>query len=94
MGEIERIDKILKNIKEGIEVKLEKSRNIDISVLWPRLIEENLRGKSYVLFEKEGDLYIKVESGCFLSLLRMKKNQIIRKLKESGFNYKDIKFII
>jgi hypothetical protein len=94
MGQIERIDKILKNVLSGIEKLTEKNRNVDISVLWAKLIDENLRGKCYVLFEREGSLYVKVENSCCLSFLRIKKKQIMSKLKEYGFSYKDIKFLI
>jgi hypothetical protein len=94
MSEIERIDKILKNVLSGIEKLTEKNRNIDISVIWTRLIDENLRGKCYVLYEREGNLYVKVENSCCLSFLRIQKKQIMNKLKEYGFRYKDIKFLI
>ncbi|MCM8772797.1 MAG: DUF721 domain-containing protein [Candidatus Omnitrophica bacterium] len=94
MGEIERIDKILKNVLNGIGIEFEKNRNLDISVVWPRILDEKIRGKSYVLFDKNGYLYVKVESSCCLSWLRINKKQIINKLKEMGFKYKDIKFLI
>mgnify|MGYP000098727919 CR=1 FL=1 len=94
MGEIERIDKILKNVLNRIEKLIDVNRNRDISVIWPRLIDENLKGKCYVLYEKDGNLYVKVENSCCLSLLRIQKKKIIIKLNEYGFKYKDIKFLI
>lgn len=94
MSEIERIDKILEKVLKGINYLCEKNRNIDISVLWTRLMDENLKGKTYVLYEKGNNLYVKVESSCCLSLLRMKKKKLMEQLKEYGFNYKDIKFLI
>ncbi|HOK55812.1 MAG TPA: DciA family protein [bacterium] len=90
----EKIDSIVKRVLNKIEIPDEKNRNIDITVLWPRIIDEKMRGKSYVLYEKEKKLYIKVENSCFLSLCRMNKKKIIEKLKEFGFNYIDIKFLI
>ncbi len=94
MGEIERIDKILKNVLNRIEKLIDVNRNRDISVIWPRLIDENLKGKCYVLYEKDGNLYVKVENSCCLSLLRIQKKKIMIKLNEYGFKYKDIKFLI
>lgn len=94
MAEIEKIDKILKNVLNGAKLGIDKNRNLDISVIWPRLLDENMRGKCYVLFEKEKKLYIKVESGCLLSVLKMQKKKILNKLKEVGFYYNDIKFLI
>ncbi|MCM8817937.1 MAG: DUF721 domain-containing protein [Candidatus Omnitrophica bacterium] len=94
MAEIEKIDKILKNVLNGVKNEPDKNRNIDISVIWTRLLDENLRGKCYVLFEKEKNLYVKVESSCLLSVLRIQKKNIINKLKEIGFYYNDIKFLI
>jgi hypothetical protein len=94
MSEIEKIDKILKSVLNNLEILTEKNRNIDISVLWTRLIDDNLKGKCYVLYEKGGNLYIKVENSCSLFSLRMQKKQIMDKLKEYGFSYKDIKFLI
>jgi hypothetical protein len=94
MKEIERIDKIVKNVITGISLEYEKNRNIDISVIWPRIIDGDLRGKCYVLFEKDKNLYVKVESGCLLSILRLQKKQILSKLREAGFYYNDIKFLI
>ncbi len=94
MKEIERINKIVKNVIKGISIEYEKNRNIDISVIWPRIIDEEARGKSYVLFEKDKNLYVKVESGCLLSVLRLQKKQILNKLREIGFYYNDIKFLI
>lgn len=94
MNEIERIDRILKNVLSGIEKLVEKNRNVDISVIWTRLIDENLKGKCYVLYEKEGNLYVKVENSCCLSLLRVQKKEIMKRLKEYGFRYNDIKFLI
>lgn len=91
---MEKIDKIVKEVIKGIKDKYEKNRNIDISVLWTKLINEKLKGKCYVLYEKEKNLYVKVESSCCLSLLRIQKKQIMNKLKEYGFNYTDIKFLI
>jgi hypothetical protein len=92
--EIERIDSVLKRVLNKIETENEKNRNIDITVLWPRIIDEKIRGKSYVLYEKEKRLYVKVENGCFLSVLKMNKKKILTRLKEFGFNYTDIKFLI
>ncbi|MCM8802668.1 MAG: DUF721 domain-containing protein [Candidatus Omnitrophica bacterium] len=92
--EIERIDSILKRVLNKVERSSTKDRNIDITVLWPRIIDEKKRGKSYVLYERERKLYVKVEDGCFLSNLRMNKRKIINKLKEFGFNYDDIIFLI
>ncbi|MGB9678289.1 MAG: DciA family protein, partial [Candidatus Ratteibacteria bacterium] len=75
--EIEKIDDIIKRVLNKFETINEKNRNIDISVLWHRIIDEKIRGKSYVLYEKEKKLYVKVENGCFLSILRMNKKKII-----------------
>ncbi|MCS7180120.1 MAG: DUF721 domain-containing protein [bacterium] len=92
--EIEKIDKIIKKVLNNIEKLPDKNRNVEIGVLWPRIIDDNLKGKSYVLYEKEQKLYIKVEKSCYLSILRMNKKRIMEKLKENGFNYIDIKFLI
>ncbi|MCM8804755.1 MAG: DUF721 domain-containing protein [Candidatus Omnitrophica bacterium] len=91
---MEKIDKIVKEVIKGMKDIYERNRNIDISVVWTRLIDNGLKGKSYVLYEKEKKLYVKVESSCCLSLLRMQKKRIMEKLKEYGFNYIDIKFLI
>lgn len=92
--EIEKIDSIVKRVLNKIEPRSEKNRNIDITVLWPRIIDEKKRGKCYVLYEKDKVLYVKVENGCFLSFLRMNKRKIMKKLEEAGFIYNDIKFLI
>ncbi|MFN4227252.1 MAG: DciA family protein [Candidatus Ratteibacteria bacterium] len=92
--EIERIDSVLKRVLSKVETTTEKDRNIDITVLWPKIIDEKIRGKSYVLYEKNRKLYVKVEDGCFLSILRMNKGKILKKLQNLGFNYYDIIFLI
>ncbi|MGC8977229.1 MAG: DciA family protein [Candidatus Ratteibacteria bacterium] len=91
---MEKISNIVRKVIKEVKDISEKNRGIDISVLWTRLIDERLKGKCYVLFERERNLYVKVENGCFLSLLRMQKKQLLNKLKEYGFNYIDIKFLI
>lgn len=91
--EIERIDKILEKVLKDLNYTIE-NRNMDITVIWPRILDKTLRGKSYVLKEKEGYLYVKVEGSCYLAILRLHKKKILEKLYDYGFKYKDIKFVI
>ena len=88
---MERIGDIAKKIISNCIVE-EDIRNDDIEVVWSRIVDENLRGHTYVNNFKKDILYIKVDSSCYLSILNMKKEQIIKKLKSKGFRIKKIVF--
>ncbi|MEM4134410.1 MAG: DciA family protein [Candidatus Micrarchaeia archaeon] len=96
MADIERIDVIIKRIMEGIKEKVDTTRCSDISAVWTKLIDDPLKGKCYVFKEDKEKkiLYVKVESSVCLSMLRLQKSQIKKKLKEIGFTYTDIRFLV
>lgn len=65
----------------------------DIESLWCKLVDEDLRAHSYVEFLRQGTLFVKVDSSCYLSALKMKSSDILVRLKKSGSsNIKNIKF--
>jgi len=84
---IEKIGDITKRVISNWSVE-EDCRDIDIEVIWNKIIDENLKGHTYVNGIKKDVLYIKVDSSCYLSILNMKKNEIIKKLKNKGFKIK------
>ncbi len=61
----------------------DEERNFDIEVVWNRIIDENLKGHTYV-----NGLKNKVDSSCYLSILNMKRKEIIKKLENKGFKIK------
>ena len=90
IGEIAR--KIIKRIKEGI---VEENRVLDVDTLWCKIIDEGLKGHCYVLGKRKGILFVKVEGSCYLTELKRRKNNLLKKLKEAGITeIKDIKFLI
>ncbi len=86
---IEKIGDITKRIVDIWKTE-DKNREIDIDVLWNRIIDDNLQGHTYVKGMKNNILYIKVDSSCYLSLLNMKKKEILKKIKDNGFSIKKI----
>lgn len=91
---MEKIGEIVNRVIKNLELNLYENRNFDISVVWTRILEDQLKGQCYVLFEKDKNLYIKVNGSCYLSILKMRKKKFLMKLKEMGFNFNDIKFVI
>ncbi len=84
---MEKIGDITKRVISNWVIEDER-RNIDIEVVWNRIIDEDLRGHTYVNGLKNNILYVKVDSSCYLSILNMKKEEIIKKLKNKGFRIK------
>lgn len=84
---MEKIGDITKRVISNWVIEDER-RNIDIEVVWNRIIDEDLRGHTYVNGLRNNILYIKVDSSCYLSILNMKKEEIIKKLKNKGFRIK------
>ena len=84
---MEKIGDITKRVISNWVIEDER-RNLDIEVVWNRIIDENLRGHTYVNGLRNNILYIKVDSSCYLSILNMRKEEIIKKLKNKGFRIK------
>lgn len=66
----------------------------DIEGLWCRVVDEDLRAHSYVEFVRNNTLFVKVDSSCYLSILKMKSRDILTRLQDAGTNIKNIKFRI
>lgn len=64
----------------------------DIESLWCRVVDENMRAHSYVEFLRNGTLFVKVDSSCFLSALAMQRSAILARLREAGGGVQDIRF--
>lgn len=86
---IEKIGDITKRVIHNQGIK-EEERNTDIEVVWHKVVDENLKGHTYVNRLKGNKLYVKVDSSCYLSILNMKKQEIIKKLREKGFLVKEL----
>lgn len=86
---MEKIGDITKRVISNWVIK-DEGRNLDIEVVWNRIIDENLKAHTYVNYLKNNILYIKVDSSCYLSILNMKKEEIIKKLENKGFKIKKI----
>mgnify|MGYP000026362341 CR=1 FL=1 len=84
---MEKIGDITKRVISNWVIE-DEGRDIDIEVVWNRIIDENLRGHTYVNGLINNILYVKVDSSCYLSILNMKKEEIIKKLKNKGFRIK------
>jgi len=84
---MEKIGDITKRVISNWVIE-DEGRNLDIEVVWNRIIDENLRGHTYVNGLINNILYVKVDSSCYLSILNMKKEEIIKKLKNKGFRIK------
>ena len=84
---MEKIGDITKRVISNWVIE-DEGRDIDIEVVWNRIIDENLRGHTYVNGVRNNILYVKVDSSCYLSILNMKKEEIIKKLKNKGFKIK------
>ncbi len=87
---IEKIGDITKRVLESLNIVEKNERDFDIEVVWNKIIDEKLIGHSYVNGIKDNILYIKVDSSCYLSLLNMKKKEILKCLNNKGFNIKKI----
>ncbi len=59
--------------------------NGDIDCLWFRIIDEKLRAHSYVENIRRSVLVVRVDSSCYLAEIRMKKGEILSKLKAAGW---------
>lgn len=86
---IEKIGDIAKRILENWNV-CDKERVDDIESVWCRIIDDDLKGHTYVNAFKNGILYIKVDSSCYRTVLNMRKQEIIKRLKRKNFNVKKI----
>ena len=84
---MEKIGDITKRVISNWVIE-DEERNFDIEVVWNRIIDENLKGHTYVNGLKNNVLYIKVDSSCYLSILNMKRKEIIKKLENKGFKIK------
>lgn len=59
--------------------------NGDIDCLWFRIVDEKLRAHSYVENIRRGVLFVRADSSCYLAEIRMKKGEILSKLKAAGW---------
>jgi len=84
---MEKIGDITKRVISNWVIE-DEGRDIDIEVVWNRIIDENLKGHTYVNCLRNNILYVKVDSSCYLSILNIKKGEIIKKLKSKGFRIK------
>ncbi len=64
----------------------------DVESVWCRIVDENLRAHSYVECVKKDTLFVKVDSSCYLSALKMKTGEILKKLRDSGVIVRAIRF--
>ncbi|MBN1445525.1 MAG: DUF721 domain-containing protein [Candidatus Omnitrophica bacterium] len=64
--------------------------NGDIDCLWFRIVDEKLRAHSYVEHVRRSVLCIRVDSSCYLAEIRMKKGEILSKLKAAGWDITNI----
>lgn len=91
---MEKIGQIIERIIKNIDLNNEENRVSDVSIVWTRIMDDKFKGKCYVLYEKDKNLYVKVNGSCYLSILKMKKKEILNRLSQNGFNFLDIKFLI
>jgi len=92
------IGKVMPAIKQGqlqTHVRAASSNERvtrDIESLWCRIVDEDLRAHSYVEYIRNSTLYVKVDSSCYLSALKMKSGDVIAGLRDAGISVKTIRF--
>jgi predicted nucleic acid-binding Zn ribbon protein len=65
----------------------------DIESAWCKVVNDDIRAHSYVESCRQDELIVKVDSSCYLTLLKMKSKEILEKLKAAGWeNIKNIRF--
>ena len=65
----------------------------DIESAWCKVVDDESRAHSYVEFLRQDELFVKVDSSCYLTVLKMRSRDILARLKAAGWgNIKNIKF--
>jgi predicted nucleic acid-binding Zn ribbon protein len=65
----------------------------DIESTWCKMVDDDIRAHSYVEFLRHDELFVKVDSSCYLTVLKMRSKDILAKLNAAGWgNIKKITF--
>ncbi len=83
-------DVSIQNGASGVSIRQERVKE-DIESLWCRIVNDDIRAHSYVEHLRQNTLFVRVDSSCYLSTLKMQSNNILAKLNRAG--RKDIKKI-
>lgn len=104
---MEKIDSIVGRVVDALKhspdgggkipatgILLQQDRSVDdIDSLWCKIVDDNMKAHSYVEGVKQNTLFVRVDSSCCLSALKMKSREILAQLKASGCkNVKHITF--
>jgi len=79
--------------KEDVFQDIRDSKDID--TLWFKIVDERLRAHSYVENVRRNILFVRVDSSCYLAEGKMKKGEILSRLRAAGWgNIKNIEYRI
>lgn len=90
---MEQIKSIVKDVIKDIQAKQEQNPDGDIKAMWIRSARKKIAQHTKCRFFKKGKLYINAEDSAWLYELKLKKEEILGRLKKISKNkIKDISF--
>jgi len=87
----ERINKIIPRVLKNMNIEI-KLKNCQVISKWKVIVGERIAQHSLAVAADDEVLYVEVDNSVWESQLFIMKNQIIEKIRKSGFEIKDIKF--